>query len=126
MKRSLRPALLRQWVPGIASIGLLLTMPATFERLQASLDPFRERREIAWEAEREQRARGTPYVTAAGETVRAVVHSPTSPTQAEEDARRRSLVWWCRVLAALIALGLVARTWETVRRSNDTLTQSAA
>ena len=121
MDQSSRRALLRRWIRGSLTIGLLLMLPAAYTRLAASLDPHRERREIAQAIERQQRASGVLTVTETGQTVRAVVYSPTSPTQEESEALHRALVWWSRLLAAVAALGLLHKTWQAVRQSGDSL-----
>jgi hypothetical protein len=118
MDQSLRRALLRRWIRGSIAIAMFLMVPTAFTRLEAILDPHQERREIAQRIERQQRAGGVRTVTDAGQTMRAVVYSPTSPSPDEEDARHQSLVWWARLLAAVTALGLLNTTWQLVRQSS--------
>lgn len=116
MEQTLRRALLRRWVRGSVAIGLLLLLPAIAARLETAFDPGHERREISRVNERRQRANGVPFVTATGETVTAVVYSPTFQSQAAEDGRHRALVWWSRMLAAVTALGLLTGTWQLLRQ----------
>src|SRR4051812_5493169 len=120
MQQFVRRALLRRWVRGSVAIGLLLVLPTAVAHLAATLDPQDERRAIARASERQQRASGAPFVTASGETARAVVYSPASPTQAHEDARHRNLVWWSRLLATVTAIGLLTETWRIIRQRGGT------
>jgi hypothetical protein len=120
MEQTVRRALLRRWVRGSVAIGLLLVLPMAVAHLEARLDPQYERREIARSLERHQRASGVPFVTASGEAARAVVYSPTFPTQEGEDARHRYLMWWSRLLATVTAIGLLAQTWRIIRQRGGT------
>lgn len=112
----MRRELLRRWIRGIVAIAIILSIPAVFSRLPRVTDPQRERAEAVRAAERLQRAGSERVVTASGETLRAVIYLPAAPSEAANAAQQRGLVWWSRILAAVIGLGLVSGTWRTLRR----------
>jgi hypothetical protein len=115
MDRSLRRELTLHWLRGILAAGLVLAIPAGSDAVVRALDSSVERRELGYAVEREQRAGGETFVTPSGRVARAVVYTPMYPSEAEEISRRRQFVRWCRLLAVLTVLGLLAKTWRILR-----------
>ena len=111
-----RRALLRRWVRGLFTIAIILAMPAACPGIDRAINPNVEREEQARMAERLQRAAGERFVTASGDTLRAVVYTPAHPSDAQIAAGRRGLVWWSRILAIVVGLGLLESSWRILRR----------
>src|SRR5688500_2228405 len=104
MDRALQRVITPRWLRGARAVPGILAMPAWLDVVQRTLDPGRERRELAYAVERQQRAGGETFIARTGERVRAVVYTPVYPSEADEISRRRQAVRWSRFLAALSVL----------------------
>lgn len=112
---SSRRRMLALWVRTGLSIAIVLSLPVFFPMFLRSVDPQRERVEMAQALEHQQRSGGEPVVLRSGEVGRAVVFTSASPSAREDASTQRGLMWWSRLLAAVMLIGAFRRTLQLVR-----------
>jgi anti-sigma factor RsiW len=98
-------------------IAVILAIPRIFPGVVRMMNPNSERDAMAQELERQQRASAERMVSPRGETLHAVVYLPARPSAEPTAAQQRGLIWWSRVLAAVLAAGLLQRTIRLMRRA---------
>lgn len=111
---SAKQRLVRLWTRGLIMIATVLAVPLLYPKFVRAVDSQAPGRERAQVAERQARAGGERHVTASGDTVRAVVYTPASPSEASTRTLHRGLTWWSRLLAFVMVIGLL----RTTRRIN--------
>jgi hypothetical protein len=97
-------------------IAAILAIPRIFPAVVRTVNPNSAREAMAQELEQRQRAGGVPVVSPRGETLRAVVYLPATPSADAAAAQQRGLVWWSRALALVFAAGLLQRSLRLMRR----------
>ena len=115
----LRRQLVAVWARALLVIAFALAMPTLYPLLMRVADPGRERLELAWALERQQRAAGDIVVTPTGERRRAVVVTPAAPSEQAEKVTIQELTRWGRLLALFVVLGAATRTYHVFRAARD-------
>jgi hypothetical protein len=110
-----RQRLVRQWVRGLIAITVVLSLPFVLSSFLRAVGPHRPE-SVGQAAMQLRRGGGERIVTASGDTLRTVVIRPASRHDATDLARQQGLVWWSRILAMVVALGLLSSTWRTLRQ----------
>lgn len=122
---STRRRMLVLWIRTVLTMVVVFSLPALNAQFIRAMNPNHEREEMAQALEHQQRSAGERVVLQSGEEVRAIVFTRASPSAAQDAAHQRGVLWWSRLLAAILFIGALRRTFELWRHFGEHARASA-